>query len=128
MRFAAGLLFLALRFVPRMWSSENERLGLKTCTSLGYRVLYAADLISLMALLLLLAIPSYLIYLRILRRLAPTSWWLLLLPFGAAFMGSLVMIAAWSLARAKGFRYDYASDTAHWIRRGLEMSYPDRRT
>jgi hypothetical protein len=127
-RFAAGLLMLALRFGPRMWSSENERLGLKSCTPLGYGILCAADLVSLAALVLLLSLPIYLIYMSMNRRLAPSASWFLLLPFGIAFFGSLVMLAAWSLARAKRFRYDYTSDTSRWLSDGLEMSYPDRRT
>ena len=126
MRFAIGPLLLALRFVPRMWSSENERLGLKLCTPLGYGILYAADLIAVAALLLLLSVPLYLIYMSISYGLAPAAWWFLLLPFGIAFVGSLVMIAAGSVARAKRFRYDYTSDTARWIRDGEDVSYPDR--
>ncbi len=121
---AGGLLLLALRFVPRMWSSENERRGLKSCTSFGYWALSAADLVSLVALLLLLAIPIYLVYVSLVHRFTPNLLWLLLLPFGTAFTGSLVMIFAWSLARAKHFRYDYTSDTARWFHGGIEVSYP----
>lgn len=85
---AGGLLLLALRFVPRMWSSEN---GLKSCISLGYWALSAADLISLVALLLLLTIPIYLVYVLLVHRFTPSLWWLLLLPFGTALTGSLVI-------------------------------------
>jgi len=125
---AGGLLLLALRFVPRMWSSENERRGLKSCTSLGYWALSVADLISLVALLVLLAIPIYFVYALLVHRFTPSLWSLLLLPFGTAFTGSLVMIWAWSVARAKHFRYDYASDTARWFHDGVEVSYPAGRT
>ena len=87
MRVIAGLLMLALRFWPRIWSSENERLGLKSCTPIGYGIICLSDLFCVAAQILLVTLPLYLIFLAVNGRFAANSWWLLLLPFAYCILG-----------------------------------------
>jgi hypothetical protein len=107
-----------------MWDSENERLGLKSCTPLGYTLIGVGGLIgTLLGLLALLAVPVYLAYRFFTGQLSSALLWLLLTPFGFGILGRVFFEVGWMLALRKQFRYDSAR-TAWWNDGGEIRSFP----
>ena len=112
-------------FIYPMWDSENERLGLKACTPVGYHLHGLAGLIGFIGLILLVVVPIYMVY----RSLAYSfSWhlcWLLLIPFGVGIIGQSFYCISWRLAAKKQFHYDSEARTVRWIERGHEQIFPN---
>jgi hypothetical protein len=59
-----------------MWQNENERLGMKACTSRGYNMLGAGELTALVGVILLFVVIVWLIWVP--NQFSPRDlWWLL---------------------------------------------------
>jgi hypothetical protein len=112
-------------FIHPMWDSENERLGLKTCTELGYTVRGIGDLVGFIGFISLIATPAYLVY-RLLRdQFSAGDLWLLAVPFVVAIVGRVLYEIAWILVSKKNFQYDYETRTAKWVEKGCARVFPD---
>ena len=101
-------------FINPMWDNESERIGKQRCTPIGYAIHVLSDFIGLVALLCLLGMPFYLVYLGIFRAFSWSSLWLLAVPFAIALSGHFLHSYSWHLATRKGFKYDYETRTARW--------------
>ena len=114
---------LSMIFIHPMWDSENQRLGLKACTPPGYTLVGVGDLIGMLGLLTLLAVPVYVGYKFVAGQFSSGLLWLLLIPLGLGVSGRIIFEVGWALARGKGFRYDDAR-TAWWEEGGEVRSFP----
>jgi hypothetical protein len=112
-------------FIQPMWDSENERLGLKACTELGYTVRGIGDLVGFIGLLLLLATPVYLVYRFLRDKFSAGDLWLLAVPFVVAIVGRVLFEISWVLASKRQFEYDYETRTAKWLEKGRTRVFPD---
>ena len=122
-------LFYALMwlFIYPMWDSENQRLGMKACTPLGYAVRCIADLIGFCGLIFLFGILGV-VTLRYLRhQFELCNLWLLLVPLVVGFVGRVLFEFGWGLAAKKKFKYDSQTMTAKWIEDGHESVFPNAR-
>jgi hypothetical protein len=110
-------------FIPRMWSDEVERIGKQRCTPLGYALQVIGDLVGFLGLLMLLGLPVYFAY----RKVVGTfTWWLLCLltaPFVMGVAGRLMVQFSWWMAFRKKFQYDYECRESSWIEAGERRSY-----
>lgn len=105
---------IGMIFIHPMWDSENQRLGLKSCTPLGYTLIGVGDFVgTLLGLLTLIAVPVYLAYRLFTGQFSSGLLWLLLIPIGLGVSGRVIFEVGWVLARRKQFRYDSAR-TAWW--------------
>jgi hypothetical protein len=98
-----------------MWNSENERLGLKACTPAGHVLHEVADMTGLIGLVLLIAMPVYVVYRVGVHKFAWQICWLFLIPLFVGIVGRVLWEISWKLAAKKGFHYDDETRTAHWI-------------
>lgn len=113
-----------LMFINPMWDNESQRIGKQRCTPAGYAFHVISDLIGLNAIILLLGIPIYLVYVGIRGRFALSMLWLLVVPFAIAIVGNLLHSYSWHLAEKRQFNYDYEDRIATWIDEdGNEQSY-----
>ncbi len=106
-----------------MWDSENERLGMKACTPLGYFIRGIGDLVGFFGLILLVFVPCYLVYRAFKHEFVARDWWLLCVPIILGLIGRLLFIVGCSLAIRKKFRYE-DSRIATWIEHGQQRQYP----
>ena len=111
-------------FIPRMWSSEVERIGKQKCTPAGYVLHSIGDLIGFAGLLLLLALPLYLVYRGIAGTFLWSLLWFLLLPFGIGLLGLIVVGFSWHMANKKYFKYDYEKNLSTWYESGQRCCHP----
>jgi hypothetical protein len=104
-----------------MWDSENQRLGMRACTPLGYNVRCIADMIGFSGLISLFVILALLIH-RYLLGHPFESRYLLVLLFApvVGFVGRVLFEFGWALAAKKKFEYDSQTMTAKWIEDGHE--------
>lgn len=107
-----------------MWDSENQRLGMKACTPLGYTVRGVGDLIGYGGLILLLAMLGYLTFRFFRDQFLVRDILLLLIPLTAGVVGRLLLVVGWKLATKKQFQYDCDTRIARWIEDGHERAFP----
>jgi hypothetical protein len=105
-------------FIQPMWSDEVERIGLQRCSPLGYRLRGIGELFGMLGLLALLLVFAVLVVRAFRGTFEPELWWLLFLPFGLVVVETALVAVGWSLARRRGFSYDYRSRTSTWIDHG----------
>ena len=110
-------------FVPRIWFDEVERIGKQRCTPVGYALQGVGELIGLFGLLMLLAMPVYLVYQGVVGDFEWSLLWLLTVPFVIGIIGSSVVAFSWSLASRKKFQYDYELRESSWIEAGEKRTY-----
>ncbi len=111
-------------FISPMWDSENQRLGMKACTPLGYAVRGIGDLIGFLGLILLLVIPGYLAVQFLRHQFLSRDLWLLSVPFVVGVVGRMLLGIGWRLALKRRFQYDSDTRTARWIEEGHERVFP----
>lgn len=103
-----------------MWDSENERLGMKSCTPLGYAVRCLADLIGLIGI-----VGFLVLFLCLLKHVGGLSWATLLVPIGMGVLGKFLLYAvSWKLAERKQFHYNPELRIARWIESGEARQFP----
>ena len=110
-------------FINPMWDHENQRIGKRRCTPLGYTLHVISDLVGLLGLLLLLITGAYLAYRGVVGTFHASLLWLLAIPFGLALVGAALFQYSWVLARQKGFRYDCDTREASWMEGGERQAY-----
>jgi hypothetical protein len=111
-------------FISPMWDSENQRLGLKTCTPLGYTVYSIGELMGFVGLLLLVAVPGFLVVRLFRHQFSARDLWLLLIPLVVGVVGRFLLILGWKFATKRQFHYDCDTRKARWIENGNERVYP----
>ena len=115
-------------FIYPMWDSENQRLGMKACTPLGYAVRCIADLIGISGLLLLFVTGCHLIHRYLLGRPFESRYLLVLLvALVVGFVGRVLFEFGWALAAKKKFQHDSQTMTVKWIEDGHERVIPNVR-
>ena len=97
-----------------MWSSENERLGFKRCTPLGYFLVSLAFLMFVTAAVALVAVCFLVVSRGLAARLSLDLLYFFLAPGCLGLAGWICHRVAWFLAQRKQFVYDYQSDKCHW--------------
>ena len=112
-------------FIHPMWDSENQRLGLKACTPLGYALVGVGDLTGMLGLLTSIAVPVCLAYQQVVGQFSSRILWLLLIPIGIGVLGRVIHEAGWELAIRKKFRYD-DTRTVWWDEGGEIRSFPPK--
>jgi hypothetical protein len=122
-----GLLILMTLFIYPMWDSENQRLGMKACTPLGYTVRCIADLIGFSGLILLFGILGVLTLQYLCGQFESRGFWLLLFPLVVGFVGRVLFEFGWRLAAKKKYEYDSRTRTVKWIENGHEIVFPNAR-
>jgi hypothetical protein len=105
-------------FFHPMWDSENQRLGMRACTKLGYNLREFGDFIGFCGVFLLLTVPIYLVVRCYSRHFLKHDLWLLLIPFVIGIIGRAFFEIGWRLAAKKQFHYDYDTRRARWIEAG----------
>jgi hypothetical protein len=111
-----------------MWDSENQRLGMKACTPLGYNVRCIADIIGFSGLIFLFGITGFLIHRYALGHPFESRRLLLFLaPLVVGFVGRVLFEFGWRLAAKKKFEYDSQTMTVKWIEDGHERVFPNGR-
>lgn len=123
MHFFYRILALFL-FQSPMGDSENECLGLKSCTPLGCFLVGIADLIGFAGMLLLIAVPIELVHQALVQKFSWTLCWFLLIPIAFAHIGRTIFRISWWLATKKQFHYDYETRTAKWMEGDHEEVFP----
>lgn len=111
-------------FIHPMWDSENQRLGMKACTRLGYNLRTMGDSAGFFGVILFLMILIYLAFQFLVQRFSKHELWLLLVPFVVAVIGKMFFKMGWRFAAKKQFRYDNETRTARWIEAGHEKVFP----
>lgn len=111
-------------FIHPIWDTEHQRLGLKTCTPMGYLLHEIADGTGFTGLALFVGSSIFLIYRTIAHHFAWHLCWLLLISIAIGIIGRALHELSWLVAAKKQFHYDYKSDTANWIEQGQTRSYP----
>lgn len=112
-------------FFHPMWDSENQRLGLKSCTPLGYTLIVIADLIGMLGFLALITLLAYQAYKQVIAQSPSGLLWLLLIPFGMGVLGRIIYEVGWVLAMRKQFSYD-DTRTAWWKEGDEIRSFPPK--
>jgi hypothetical protein len=110
-------------FIPRMWFDEVERIGKQRCTPFGYALQGVGDLIGFVGLLSVLGVPLYLAYRVVVGSFNAGLLWLLVVPVALGVFGAVLVSVSWSMARRRGFRYDYERRVSSWVEGGRERSY-----
>jgi len=106
-----------------MWFDEVERIGKKRCTPFGYALQGVGELVGFFGLLMLFAMPGYLVYQGIVGAFNWSLLWLLTVPFVIGLVGSTLVALSWSLASRKKFHYDYERRESSWIEAGEKRTY-----
>ena len=112
-------------FIYAMWDSENQRLGFRACTPVGYCLRGLAEMIGFVGPVFLIGTPIYTLYRVAVHSSLWRLCWLFAIPFGLGIVSQLLMWASWRLAVRKQFRYDYETRTIRWIEGGSERLFPD---
>jgi hypothetical protein len=112
-----------MMFVPRIWFSEVERIGKQRCTSVGYALQGVGDLMGFSGVVLLVAVPVYLVYQAIVGAFEWSLLWLLIVPFVVGIVGSTLVAFSWALAYWKKFHYDDERCESSWIEAGEKRAY-----
>src|SRR6266498_2271848 len=81
---------MTMLFINPMWDNEAERIGKQKCTPFGYALHAISDIIGFIALLLLLGAVAYLGYRSIAGTFDRSLLWLMAIPIGLAFIGSIL--------------------------------------
>lgn len=115
-------------FIYPMWNSENQRLGMKACTPLGYAVRSIADISGFCGLIFLFVTLCHLIHRYLLGRPFESRYLsVLLFPLVVGFVGRVLFEFGWALAAKKKFEYDSQTMTVKWIEDGRERVFPNLR-
>jgi hypothetical protein len=97
-----------------MWSSENERLGFKQCSPIGY-LLTKIAFVSFISSAILFFIMVFLILERIFSaEFSVRLFLILLIPLFFLLVGLSFNATANILMKRKRFKYDYESDKCTW--------------
>jgi hypothetical protein len=88
-RWLWWILWSLIPFPTPMWDSENERLGFKARTPVGYAFRGVADLLGAVGLITILPLIGWLVFKAFGRSFSLTLLWLLLIPFGFGMSGKL---------------------------------------
>ncbi len=116
-------------FINPMWYDEVQRIGKKLCSPKGYLLHVISDLIGLLAIVCLIVVPVYLIYIGVSGTFTWPKLWLLIVPFAIAIVGNLLYSYSWYLADKRNFKYDYEKRISTWIdESGHQQSYKYRDT
>lgn len=107
-----------------MWYSENERIGFRTCTPIGYFARALTDLFGLCVFIMLIAVPLLLTRELFKGAFQISHLWLLAAPFTLWIADPALHRFARILAGRKRFRYDYDLNIASWIEEGERRTYP----
>ena len=110
-----------------MWDSENQRLGMKACTPLGYTVRCIADLIGFCGLIFLFGILGALTLRYLRHQFELRVLWLLLIPLVIGSAGRVLFEFSLGLATKKKFEYDSQTMSTKWIEDGHERVFPNAR-
>ncbi len=110
-------------FVPPIWIDEVRRIGKPKCSPLSYAVHNLGELIGLIGALLLLLVPLFLAYRAVVGNVSWGLLWLLLIPFTAGALGSLVIGPSWGMVARKQFKFDYERREATWLDGDERRSY-----
>lgn len=98
-----------------MWTSESERLGFKQCTPVGYALVTASFLLLVGGAVALLGLIAVILSQAFSDTgVRPGSLPLLSIPVASMAVGWMCHRLGWSLARRRGFVYDYPSATCRW--------------
>lgn len=114
-------------YVPRMWSSENERKGFMACTPAGYWLLNLAGWTGLLGWLQFLLLVAALIIFAVTRLFEFPTLWLFALPPAFGVVARLLAGLGRSLASRKHFEYHYKPDFASWLEGDVRKTYPPDR-
>lgn len=98
----------------RMWVSENERLGLKRCTPIGYVFVELAFVTYISTGITFFLGGAVILVKTFSSGFAGRMLLVFLLPALLALVTWILNSTAWRLARRKGFAYDYESDKCTW--------------
>lgn len=110
-------------FIPRIWSSEVERIGKRKCSRFACTVQTCGELLGVLGFLIFLATLAFWLY-----KLAFSNFeWIYLLyilvPIAIGIVDTIIVGFSWSLVYKKDFDYDYESDTASWYENGNKITY-----
>ena len=105
----------AMLFIHPTWIHENQRLGMRECTPVGYALHVIAELIGHAGLFLLLAV-SVILFPR--GTLQWIDLWVLAVPFGLGAISEALYQFSWRLALRKGFWFDCEQAEASWMEVG----------
>ena len=109
-----------------MWDSENERIGLKKCSSVASNLRGIAELGGFLGLLFLFATVLYLIYKGLVGDFSIKLLCLLLCPFILGIACELIFRIAYIIADKKKYNFDPATGITTWISNGKKQSYSDK--
>ena len=112
-------------FIYPMWDSENQRLGLRACTPVGYSLRGLADLIGFLGLIFLIGAPIYVVYRVVVHSFSWHLCWLFAIPFGLGIIGQVLFMGSLWFAAKKKFCYDDETRTATWTEAGHERAFPE---
>lgn len=101
-------------FINPIWQDEVQRIGKQLCTPTGYRLHGFSDLIGFIALLLLFAVPFYLVVSVFRGTFTWTSLWTIFIPIVVAIIGNMLHSYSWHLADVREFEYDYEERLSSW--------------
>lgn len=114
-------------YVTRMWFSENERNGFKTCSPTGYHLVSIAGLIGFLGWVLFLLLIAALILSAATRLFSFPTLWLFVVPPAFRFVAQFLDGYGRSLATRKHFEYHYKPDYAAWLEDNMGRTYPPAR-
>lgn len=106
-----------------MWSSENERIGLKKCCPLCSRLRTFAELGGFLGLFWLLGTIIFLVYKGVIGEFTYQLWWLLLYPYLLGIINMLLFLYAYNIAGKKSYHYDNEKNITMWQEKGKEKLY-----
>jgi len=112
-------------FIFPMWSSENERIGLKKCCPLSSILRTLAELGGFIGLFLLFGAIIFLVYKGIIGEFSNQLWWFLLYPYLLGFINMLLFLFAYIMADKKSYKYDYEKNVTIWQENGKEKIYSE---
>jgi hypothetical protein len=110
-------------FIHPMWDHESQRIGKQKCAPIGYTLHVIAELIGLLGLLFLLAVPAALAWNWFAGKFRAALWWLFAMPFGLGIVSEVLFQCSWWLALRKGFHYDYERCEASWLEAGERRTF-----
>ncbi|MFL5330499.1 MAG: hypothetical protein ACJ8C4_16470 [Gemmataceae bacterium] len=110
-------------FIHPMWDHESQRIGKQKCTPAGYALHVIAELIGFLGLLLLLAVPAFLVWRWLAGTFHATLWWLFAVPFAIGVVSEVLFQLSWWLALRRGYRYDVERCEASWLEVGQRRTY-----
>jgi len=105
-------------FINPMWDNESERIGKQMCTPRGYKLHGISDVLGFIGLLLFLGTCGYLGVKSFSGSFHARLLWLLAIPVWMGIVGSVIYRYSWTLAKRKGWSYDYEKREASWMENG----------